>query len=310
MGIRLLGAMNSALVWLKCAKYLRKVPVVKELIKKVWVSLELFVPFLFMFALAFIGFVIAYNVGFGDKIMSLSTFSGALVYLARAFLRDVKLMPAYDITPMFGALMILLFYVTLVLVGVTVVNAIFCDAIYRGKFAKKKKKNVFREEEGDEEIEIHEDEPVEEFGRYLVESFNNALEALLPRKLLRRWDNYVNNFGKDKEKEGDDEFDGATPGDRGDFDMMDDEYDEGDEDDDDLYSEEAESEGPISRRDVLRAIEHMSGRILSEVSIVGIEIRSELHDICERVAQMQMAVEELTWRTDKVKEEQDYYVNQ
>merc|ERR1712014_446919 len=108
------------------------------------------------------------------------------------------------------------------------------------------------------------------------------------------------------EKEGDDEFDGATPGDRGDFDMMDDEYDEGDEDDDVLYSEEAESEGPISRRDVLRAIEHMSGRILSEISIVGIEVRSELHDICERVAQMQMAIEELTWRTDKVRQEQEY----
>merc|ERR1712151_649815 len=159
-----MGALNSALVWLKCAKYMRKVPIVKELIRKIWTSLELFVPFLFMFALAFIGFVIAYNVGFGDKIMSLSTFSGALVYLARAFLRDVKLMPAYDITPMFGAMMILLFYVSLVLVGVTVVNAIFCDAIYRGKFAKKKKKvNLFREEEQEEEIEIHEGEPVEEF---------------------------------------------------------------------------------------------------------------------------------------------------
>merc|ERR1712151_622963 len=98
---------------------------------------------------------------------------------------------------------------------------------------------------------------------------------------------------------------GVNPGDGGDNDMLDDDNDDGYDDDDDLYSEEAESEGPISRRDVLRAIEHMSGRILSEVSIVGIEIRSELHDICERVAQMQMAVEELTWRTDKVKEEQD-----
>ena len=36
----------------------------------------------------------------------------------------------------------------------------------------------------------------------------------------------------------------------------------------------------------------MSGRILSEMQEVGIEIRSELHDVCERVAQMQMAVEE------------------
>merc|ERR1712187_1065565 len=120
--VKFLGALNSALVWLKCSKYLRKVPVVKELIRKVWVSLELFVPFLFMFGLAFIGFVIAYNVGFGDKIMSLSTFRSTTVYLARAFIKDVKLMPAYDITPIFGALMILLFYVTLVLVGVTVVN--------------------------------------------------------------------------------------------------------------------------------------------------------------------------------------------
>merc|ERR1719277_2695770 len=95
------------------------------------------------------------------------------------------------------------------------------------------------------------------------------------------------------------------------FDFAGDGYDEDDLGSEDMSydSEEAESEGPLSRRDVLRAIEHMSGRVLSEVSIVGIEARSELHDICERVAQMQMAVEELTWRTDKVKEEQDVYVN-
>merc|ERR1712176_36762 len=306
--IRLFGALNACLVWLKTAKYLRKVPVVKDLIRKIWTSLELFVPFLFLFCLVFIGFVISYSVGFGDKIQSLSTFSSTVVYLARSFLRDVKLMAAYDITPMFGAMMILLFYVSLVLVGVTIVNAIFCDVIYRGKFAKKKKEKPFQFRENDEpeQIEIHEDEPVEEFVREIKSNVESLAEKVLPKRVLK----YIYFRKRRRQEEDGDQYTNAMleDADKG-FDDDSPEYEDEYQSENSYDSEEVESEGPLSRRDVLRAIEHMSGRVLSEVSIVGIEIRSELHDICERVAQMQMAVEELTWRTDKVKEEQDVYVS-
>mmetsp|Transcript_121800 Transcript_121800/g.221570 ORF Transcript_121800/g.221570 Transcript_121800/m.221570 type:complete len:147 (+) Transcript_121800:77-517(+) len=65
-----------------------------------------------------------------------------------------------------------------------------------------------------------------------------------------------------------------------------------------------EPEKIITSEMLMRAIEHMSGRVLSEVQEVGIEIRSELHDVCERVAQMQMAVQELEWRAELVRREQ------
>ncbi|CAE8713002.1 unnamed protein product, partial [Polarella glacialis] len=71
------------------------------------------------------------------------------------------------------------------------------------------------------------------------------------------------------------------------------------------YSDDSEINHRPRPQDLMRAIEHMSGRILSEITVTGIEIKSELHDVCERVAQMQMAVEELTWRCDKVKGEQE-----
>merc|ERR1719502_2140334 len=62
-------------------------------------------------------------------------------------------------------------------------------------------------------------------------------------------------------------------------------------------------------KEIMLAIRHMSGRVLSEMQEVGIEIRSELHDVCERVAQMQMAVEELSWRAELVRREQEPYTD-
>jgi len=310
--VRLLMAMNAVLLWLKVSKYLKKIPKVKELVVTIWSALTIFLPFLFMFGLLFIGFVISYNVGFGDKIRELSTFSSTVVYLMRAYLKDVKLRPAYEITPLFGAGMILLFYVTCVLVSVTVVNAIFNDAIFRGKHNKPKKKFSLAAKH---EIEIHEDQPVEECGREMVEVYWRAIDGLknhAPRSVLRLLPR--RDFGKkerdldfaadeDEDGEGDLDEDGRGAskalGDR-DIDDYDSDYDEETMDN---------QPAPTSRKDVLRAVEHMSGRVLSEVSIVGIEIRSELHDVCERVAQMQMAVEELTWRTDRVRSEQEDYLH-
>merc|ERR1712139_326349 len=69
-------------------------------------------------------------------------------------------------------------------------------------------------------------------------------------------------------------------------------------------SESSELPPSVTPEEVLMCINHMSGRLLSEVQEVGMEIRSELHDVCERVAQMQMAVDELAWRTERIRSEQ------
>merc|ERR1719506_1380595 len=131
--VRLLHSFNAVLLWSKCVKYTKHLPVVKVLVKTIWDAFSLFLPLMFMFTIALIGFTMAYNIGFGDKIQELTTFTRAIVFLSRSFLRDIKLMEVYYITPIFGAFLILLFYVMLVLVGVQVLFAIVTDAMYRNK---------------------------------------------------------------------------------------------------------------------------------------------------------------------------------
>merc|ERR1719183_1503549 len=132
--VRLLHSFNAVLLWSKCVKYTKHLPVVKVLVKTIWDAFSLFLPLMFMFTIALIGFTMAYNIGFGDKIQELTTFTRSVIYLSRSFLRDVRLMPVYHITPIFGASLILLFYVMLVMVGVTLLFAVMSDAMFRHKY--------------------------------------------------------------------------------------------------------------------------------------------------------------------------------
>lgn len=308
--VRFLHAFNAVLLWAKCVKYFRHLPIVKVLIRTVWDSFKLFLPFLFMFSVAMVGFTMAYKIGFGDKLLQLTSFAQGVVFLGRAFLRDAKLMPVYHITPKFGALLILLFYITMTLVGMNVLLACVADALYRSKYQGKKG-------EQEDKNSLHEDEPLEElfrlFGKwfdkcyatccpciyYLKKGPGTELHPELAKQLEAGPDGNMkfkalNNGPSFKDPR--QEFEGPNGeqltrnpenlmiGDGG--------YNEND------------SEKPLTSEMLMRAIEHMSGRVLSEVQEVGIEIRSELHDVCERVAQMQMAVQELEWRTELVRLQQ------
>lgn len=283
--VRLLHSFNAVLLWGKCVKYFRHLPIVKVLVKTVWDAFSLFLPLLTMFSIALIGFTMAYNIGFGDKIQELTTFTRAIVYLSRSFLRDVKLMPVYYITPVFGAMLILLFYVALVLVGVQVLFAIVSDAMYRAK------------QRPEEENEDHTDEPLEEVGRSLHRLMLMMMKTCCPlayRKLVKK-----NDAAQDKQAL-------VAAGQLDDSKLRETAYTE------DSYSTVGsksmmgeEEQQSFTTQQIMLAIQHMSGRVLSEVQEVGIEIRSELHEICEKVAQMQMAVEELSWRAELVRREQE-----
>merc|ERR1719456_849800 len=97
---------------------------------------DAFFAFLLMFCCAFMGFVVSYNVGFGDKILELSSFTGAMIYLCRAFLGDVDMLPVYRVSPLFGALLILLFYVGIMMVGLNVFFSILVHSMHEAKFKK------------------------------------------------------------------------------------------------------------------------------------------------------------------------------
>lgn len=299
--VKFIDGFNAVLIWGKCVKYTKSVPIVKDLIRVLGSALGLFLPFLFMFTIGIIGFALAYNIGFGDKIWNLSTLPKAFVYLIRAFISNVKLMPAYYITPGFGAILILLYYVTFVLVGFNFMFAMMAHAIYESKYDKDR---VQKERELEE---LHQDEPIEELVREVKERSKQAFESYLPKTYARFFggelqdetDSQESSNGEeneDKQSANGSAYSGSKPSKN--KALRDDEaWDQANLDD---IGYMRQPRRPTSQ-ELLRAIEHMSGRILSEVSIVGIEIKSELHDVCERVAQMQMAAEELSWRADQVR---------
>mmetsp|Transcript_85103 Transcript_85103/g.244267 ORF Transcript_85103/g.244267 Transcript_85103/m.244267 type:complete len:703 (-) Transcript_85103:70-2178(-) len=285
--VKLLNSVNAVILYAKVVKYLRHMPVTKDLIKTFWKALDLFVPFLCMFVIAFTGFAMSFNVGFGDKIWELSTLGSALTYLSRAFLKDVKLMPAYSIMPAFGSLLIIIFYIVFLVLGVNVLFATITDAMLRAKTEERQKK--------DDQYDLHEDEPVEEFIREVRKRVKRQIRRRAPRI-------YKKIYGKKRK---------AIAGvhavedkniDKAEIVLAESESDES--------NDEFGDHGPQlpSKENLMKSIEHMAGRILSEVSIVGIEIKSELHDVCERVAQMQMAVEELSMRTDGVRLDQEEFL--
>jgi hypothetical protein len=262
-----------------------------------------------MFTVAFIGFCMSYNIGFGDKIYEFSTFGGTVVYLCRAFIRDIELMPAYDLTPAFGALLILLFYVAMVLVGTIVMFSILANAQFEAKYDPNRARVEMEN--------LHEDEPMEELFRVVrgrIKRFLRRRVPLLYVHLFKKADTEGNdaaaegaNGGALSPSGGRNSQPRATTGawrkalgDNGSrvgaLSLHN--GSNGLEDDD-----ESQVERP-DRAGLMRAIEHMSGRVLSEISILGIEIKSELHDVCERVAQMKIAVEELSWRADQIHLEQ------
>jgi hypothetical protein len=307
--VKLLHAFNALLLWGKVVKYLRFFPLIKNLIRAVWSAFDLFMPFLVMFTVAFVGFTMAYNIGFGDKIFELSTFSRSFIYLCRSFLRDVRLIPVYEITPMFGALLILIFYNTMILVGVNVLFAILADALFRDKY---KDHTVEEDPTADPP-----DEPIQELFREISTRWKRFVKNKIPwlyRRLYRRRRGKVNaNYSAEGEADGDggngkkDAWGGAMA-------IKDGSRRAGSAKASDAMSQSSHAFSEYdgfpqvylpSREDLMKAIEHMSGRILSEISIVGIEIKSELHDVCERVAQMQMAVDELTQRVDEVRDDQE-----
>jgi hypothetical protein len=284
--VRLLHSFNAVLLWGKCTKYLKHLPIVKVLVKTIWNAFSLFVPLMTMFTIALVGFTMAYNIGFGDKIQELTTFTRAIVYLSRSFLRDVKMLPVYYITPIFGAFLILLFYVMLVLVGVQVLFAIVTDAMYRNKH---------HPPEDDPE---HKDEPLEEVLRELKKHGAKMMKMCCPwfyRKFIKK------PMSKEERAE---MIRLAREGQEEKLALKDHMKDAAMSES--SYSMSTEPRERIfTTAEIMLAIQHMSGRVLSEVQEVGIEIRSELHDVCERVAQMQMAVEELSWRAELVKREQE-----
>lgn len=306
----LINSFNAVLLWAKFFKYTAYLPYIKVLIDSVSRSFTLFFSFLCMFAIAFVGFVISFSIGFGDKILEFSTFGGAAVYLCRSFLGDVNLLPVYHVSPLFGAVLILLFYVVVMMVGLNVFFAILTNSLLQPK------------EGNQSDIE----------DSVVAQQFQEMCQWILDKtQLVKRLKShfppgyrFLMKFGWFKKmaelsskdlgpfSQGGSMQKGRTT----EFLSNEVEY---------LPSETSMSRlkdswrddgrqqglkpqrqiGEFTTRQVMASVEHMAGRILSRIQGMGIEIRSEARDVSEKMTLMHMAVEELTTRANTIISEQD-----
>lgn len=297
----LINSFNAVLLWAKVFKFTGYVPYIKILINAIGGSFILFMSFLCMFVIAFIGFVISYNIGFGDKIMEFSTFHGAAIYLARSFLGDVDLLPVYKVSPLFGAILILLFYVMIMMVGLNVFFAILTNALHEAKYERSREQEM-------------EDDVVTQTAKELYDWIMKTLDC--ERRMKTHAPAlYKKVFKKGKGKgepvkkktviaEPQVAADKATSRSSSSSTTSSTSVSS-------LTSWDARQK-PVSAfkaREVMASVEHMAGRILSRIQGMGIEIRSEVLDIYEKMVMMDMAVGELTRRAKNIETEQVSLMN-
>jgi len=113
---RKINSFNSVLIWVKIVKYVPMMPyarVMKELFAS---SGSMFLCFVALFVIFFIGFGLAFCVGFGMDVQELSSWPVSWVYLGRSLLGDVDVTEIYRYAPYAGSLMLMLFVVGMYMV--------------------------------------------------------------------------------------------------------------------------------------------------------------------------------------------------
>merc|ERR1719265_2226493 len=108
---RRINAFNMVLIWLKVVKYIPFLPYAKVLYGLFGSSGALFVSFFFIFAIFFVGFGLAFNVGFGMVYAELQSWPVSWVYLGRSLLGDADVAVVYRLNPVSGTLLIFLFII-------------------------------------------------------------------------------------------------------------------------------------------------------------------------------------------------------
>jgi hypothetical protein len=125
---RRLNAFNVVLIWLKVVKYVPFLPyqqVLKELFTG---SGTLFLSFFCIFVIFFVGFGLAFNVGFGMENDELSSWGIAWVYLGRSLLGDVDVTNVYESDPITGTILIFAFIIGIYMVLMNMWYGLICHA--------------------------------------------------------------------------------------------------------------------------------------------------------------------------------------
>lgn len=293
---RTINAYNAILIWGKCLKYIGYMPYIKTMVLTLEGCWQQFLSFLFMFIIAFLAFSSAYTIGFGESIQDMSTMMSSAIYLCRTFLGDVDLTPVYNEAPGFGAVLILLFALSIYFLMMNVFFAIIALALDE---ARDSKVQDFRQEMLVETVKAI------KHSLWLMFSVEQKVRKYAPglwakmyrstrqkRKMAEKKRLLEEKKAKERQMQLTDQnpmgmpFGGPlSPNSTGSG------WGHGGSFDDE-------------KRDVLKAVEHMAGKLLSKVQGISFEMTAEMRDAQGAVNSLKIAGEDLERRLNNLVQDQ------
>mmetsp|Transcript_11171 Transcript_11171/g.25008 ORF Transcript_11171/g.25008 Transcript_11171/m.25008 type:complete len:855 (-) Transcript_11171:201-2765(-) len=138
--LRALTSFNTVLTWFKAVKYISVVPYITLFMATVTASEKMLVSVIILFSAVLIGFTLAFNSAFGEKVSDFRNIFNGITFLMRSFLGDADLSVIYDSNPFFGAVLIILFILAVFFIIMNMFFAIMVSAFSDAKVAQSKEK--------------------------------------------------------------------------------------------------------------------------------------------------------------------------
>lgn len=141
--IQSLISFNTILTWFKAVKYINIIPYVTTFMQTVVVSQQNLISWIIVFISVLTGFVLAFSTAFGGDVSSLRTPFQAFKFIMLTILGNSDVSVIYDVSPLLGSLLIIMFLVSIFFIIMNLFYAIVVSTLSDAKIeedAKQKKK--------------------------------------------------------------------------------------------------------------------------------------------------------------------------
>lgn len=275
---RMFNSFNAILLWGKCIKYIGYFPYISFLFHTVKRAMGSFWSFAVLYFITFFAFTTCFLVAFGDILVDLSSLDKAVVFLARSFIADVDVLPIYKLSPFFGGVLIICFYIQVVVIGINIFFSIMAATLVE---------ESYNPGTGDDD-----DEGKEEAIVVVWAMFKNKIASIFKlEKRLKQLAPALHKrfYGKKKEESVEEKYEVGkdSPSSAGTKRKRGESGKKGENmtlDEDIPRSHKSIKD--FSPKEIMCSVENMAGRILSKVHAVGIEIRIEMLRVQESLNQM------------------------
>jgi len=134
--VREIYAINAVLLFLKAVKYISIVPYVSTFMGTVKFAWQSLVSFICIFMFLLVGFILAFNIAFGQSNQSFRTFWRSFVFFVRSFLGNANFAIVYDEAPALGSVLILVFVVAMIFFTMNLFYSILISALSDAKLTQ------------------------------------------------------------------------------------------------------------------------------------------------------------------------------